>query len=232
MNVLIVDTETTGLGDDAEIIEFAAVLYNVKHRTILQQMSTLRSCNENPAFEVNRIEIESAQLMTNELRGSFDMALSFLCVMASKADYIVAHSAEFDKRMIDNYIKNYGPLFEFFDKKWICTKTEFKWPVRKGCLLNLVHIAVDLGVPVVSAHRALTDCILLAQCFDKVLDLEARIKDATLPRFVFKAVVSYDDKDQAKEAGFTWDSEKRAWFKKMTHEEAKGLPFEALQILS
>ena len=54
---------------------------------------------------------------------------------------------------------------------------------------------------------------------------------ATEPRFLYKALVSYEDRSLAKKAGFLWNNlEQGAWAKKLTVEEANSLDFK-VQIL-
>lgn len=219
MKLLILDTETTGLdiSSGAKIIEIAAILYSVTHKTILQQVSFLKPCTDNLAYEVNRIPLEAANSVECI---PLDASFTLLCAMAYDADFVVAHNAEFDKAFIDDITNKEHPLFEFMDKKWICTKQDFKWPIRDGSPLNLIHIAVELGVPVVSAHRALSDCTLIANCFDKLPDLKERIQNSLIERYAYQAILDYDNRQLAKDKGFTWDSEKRVWLKRMTEEEA------------
>ena len=166
-NILIIDTETTGLdprnGD--KIIEIAAVLFNLKYKFVLQNYSTLFPCEINPVEHINHIPVD----VTN---CNFSLALSdsILIGMGHSAQACVAHNAEFDKKFVSllacgQYLLN---------KKWICTKANFTWPVSLP-RLRLEDICNGMKVPYTNAHRALTDCQLLAQCFEKVEDLEDRI---------------------------------------------------------
>lgn len=232
MNLLILDTETTGLetSKGAKIIEIGAVLYNVENKIILQQLSTLKYVEENPAVDINKIPLNASQLIPLESQ-IYDKAISMLCAMAKDADFFVAHNADFDKGFFKDMSENEQPLFELMDKKWICTKEDFTWPIPKGSLLNLVHIAVALGVPIVSAHRALADCLLIASCFDKLEDLQERIEDATKQRFVFRALLGYDERQLAKDHGFTWNGDSKMWTKRLTEQEASSLSFKVSAIL-
>lgn len=222
-NLLIIDTETTGLDPkNGKLIEIAAIYYNVASRTILHQMSTLFSANSNEAFEINRISIDSLKEV-NDINGRSAMAL--LEQMASTADAVVAHNAAFDRAWIERY-----PDSSLLLKKWICTKEDFKWPIRKGVALNLVHIAVDLGVPIISAHRALTDCQLIVRCFDKVEDLEERLEKALSSKCTYIARVNYANRQIAKDHGFSWNGALQAWTKKLMPEEITLLPFPTRKI--
>ncbi len=138
--------------------------------------------------------------------------------MMIAADAIIAHNAEFDK----SWLKTLTSLSSLCDeKKWICTRNDFTWPISKGTALHLIHISVAMGVPVVSAHRALTDCKLIADCFDKIDNLEERLIEAQVERYIYIGKVSYSDRQLAKDAGFIWNELcANNWAKKMTESQA------------
>ncbi len=170
LNILIIDTETTGLYPEkgAICIEIAALLYSVKFKKVLQTFSTFLPCETNDVEHINNIKAEwTRETMAKE------MPLRYLNEMAHYADFIVAHSAEFDKKFLATI-----PALKdkhLFQTKWICTKEHFQWPValtRK----RLRDVCYAMKVPYVDAHRALTDCTFLADCFSKIEDLEERIR--------------------------------------------------------
>lgn len=168
-NVLIVDLETTGLHPEhsAQIIELGAILYNIKHKAILQQFSTLIPCNENPVQHINNINPEITKLIPY-----YPYWEDVLTVMVNHAkDVCVAHNAQFDKKFL---LHNNRFKYLFADTKWICTKNDFKWPVplKRN---RLQDVCEAMGVPYVNAHRSLADCTFIAQCFSKVEDLQQRI---------------------------------------------------------
>lgn len=166
-NVLIIDTETTGLYPEkgAKVIEVGAILYNVPTRSILQNFSTLFPCEENPVQDVNGISADSTRKPM-----PFEVANRQLELMAEYSDAMIAHNAEFDRKFLKTLsvwtVMSHLPL--------ICTKADFKWP----CQLyrnRLQDVCEGMGVPYVDAHRALNDCRFLALCFSKVVNLEQRL---------------------------------------------------------
>ncbi len=168
-NVLIVDTETTGLHPDKgdQLIEIAAVLYNIKHKTILQQFSTLFPCDANPVEHINGISAES----TRE-EYPLEFVNSQLKIMLQSVGAVVAHNAQFDRKFVREL-----KLPEFDEMPWICTKADFEWPVNLH-RNRLEDVCVSMGVPYIDAHRALNDCRLIAACFDRVVDLAMRLNNA------------------------------------------------------
>lgn len=166
MNILILDTETTGLAPEkgAKLIEVGALLYNVEHKVVLQTLSTFLPSATNEAEHINHIRPEWTLVPVD-----VDGAARMLEAMAKRANCIVAHNAQFDKRFM-----RLMPLADsFWEKPWVCTKDKFRWPVSLG-RYRLEDICHAMGVPYIQAHRSLTDCHFLADCFTKVYDLAER----------------------------------------------------------
>ena len=166
-NILIIDTETTGLHPEkgAKLIEVGAVLFNVKYKAVLQCYSSLLPCDENPVEHINHINVEWTKSPY-----SIEEIDPILVNLANNSEAIVAHNAQFDKKFIS--LLKCG--IYLLNHRWICTKNNFTWPVPLS-RLRLEDICNAMGVPYIDAHRALQDCLLLAQCFAKVEDLQNRI---------------------------------------------------------
>ena len=144
------------------------------------------------------------------------------------ADVVLAHRAEFDKSFLEasegfNEIWGGAPA-----KPWVCTKFHVAWPGAKSGE-HLVHLALAYGVGVLAAHRALTDCDTIARILTRVKeqghDLQALIGDAMKPRQRVQALVSFEQKDLAKEAGFAWDPQGKRWTRECTADEVLKLKF-------
>ena len=170
MNLLILDTETTGLAPSkgAKLIEIAALLYNVEDRVVLKTLASFFPCDSNPVEHINNIKPDWTNRATNP------WAIQALTVMATEAHAYVAHNASFDKTFLETAI---APAHIFWLKPWICTKNDFKWPVPLP-RNRLQDVCVAMGVPYVEAHRALTDCQFIVDCFNRVPDLQQRVEDA------------------------------------------------------
>ena len=224
-NICIIDTETTGLDpENGNILEVAAVLFNVPTRSILAQASVLCYNDTNEAYHVNRIEVESLK----KIEASLEVAtFTAIRTMIIQSDALVAHNAEFDRKWLDT-------LVDFQDlnrnKKWICTRNDVIWPVRKGISLSLINICADLGVPIVNTHRALADCLLLVDALQCIDDIEGFLDKSGKGRITYHAKIDYDQRQLAKDAGFLWDNLKKIWYAKLTPEQAASLPFLAYPV--
>ena len=87
-------------------------------------------------------------------------------------------------------------------------------------------LALAYGVPVWNAHRALTDCIYLAEVFKRCDGLENLLIRALEPKVLFRAQISYEERHLAKNAGFRWnESVKGAWSRRMSRRDMEKLEF-------
>lgn len=224
-NVLITDTETDGTHEGAVCIEVAAILYDVNHGAAIRSFASLIRAESNAAEPVNRIP---ATMLADA--PTPDTVWPFILKMASKAEAICAHGADFDRRFVHPFL---------LDKPWICTMNDLTWPRAQKPGESLVKLALahDLGVSY--AHRALADCDLLARLLTRVremgADLQAFLARGLRPKALFVvADRSFDPERNAKckLAGFGWDKPEapRQWSRRMAIEDAPALPFAVQQV--
>ena len=221
--LLIVDTETTGLDADRDqCLELGAILFSVPHRQVLAQMSCLLPVDHNPAESINRIPAEVSRVDQPWADG-----LAWFEQLMERADYLVAHNAAFDRQWFGR-----GALPEA-KRPWLCTLEDIRWPEARNLRArpSVIDLALAYGIPVWSAHRALTDCTYLAEVFQRCDDLELLIAHALEPRRLVRAQVSYDQRHLAKEAGFRWNEPvKGAWARRLSEREEQELPFTVVPV--
>lgn len=229
-SLVIVDTETTGLDPTtASTIEVAGVIYSVAHRTVIESFATLACNPTNEAEAINRIPAaalgvaRSARHAWNRLNDLIDAA----CGPAA----FMAHRAEFDRGFIAAGSPELAARLP-----WVCSKFDVEWP-RSKVGSSCVEMALAHGVPVASAHRALTDCMLIAGTLASVQaeghDLAAMIAKAMRPKAKFVvAETGFSEARNAlaKAAHFRW--EKPYWIRTMAIEDAASLPFKVRQLQS
>lgn len=221
--LLILDTETTGLDPrEHQCIEVGAVLFDVPRRSVLSQVSFLLPCQSNPAQAVNGID----PLLTRQQQ-PWQSALACFEALVEAADLLVAHNAAFDRQWF-----GLGPLPNL-SKPWLCSMEDIRWPADRQLRANpsVRDLALAYGVPVWAAHRALTDCIYLAQVFERCGDLEQLLLQGLEPRRLYRARLSYEERHQAREAGFRWNEPvSGAWSRKLSEREVALLPFPVVPV--
>lgn len=241
---LIVDVETTGLDPATDrCTEVGAILYSLTSASSLVEFSAITACQStNPEAEaltgITQAMISEANNVRDIIeRETGDRHLgNMVSCLAATADVVIAHNAEFDRQWLE---------LETCDLPWLCTLEDFRFPgVTPG--QSLTSLALALGVPVVSAHRALTDCRLISaiftRCHERGHDLQELFRIAQRPKALFVAVDNGNffrlpeaERNAMiaarKAAGFKWDRiVPKAWARRMPVEDARELPFQVREI--
>ena len=221
--LLLLDCETTGLqvGTD-ELCEIGAVLFSVPHRAVLQQLSFLLPIAANGAQEINGID----PVLTQQPQ-PWQQGLQWFESLLAVADVVVAHNAAFDRQWFGT-----APL-PVIEMPWLCSMEDIRWPADRHLRSNpsVRDLALAYSVPVWAAHRALTDCIYLAQVFERCSDLEHLLVQGMEPRRLYRARLSYEERHQAREAGFRWNEPvSGAWSRRLSEREAALLPFPVVPV--
>lgn len=227
MKLLIVDTEATDIIDPI-VCEIAVTLYQVgssKESTgVLGSCSTLIPVPSNPAEKFNGITTELTQASSLVS----DQALEWIEAIADMSDYAIAFNAEFDAPLVDALIG---------EQNWLCAMRDFDWGYpnsNKTGGYKLTDLALWLGIGISTVHRAADDVRLLVECLNRRINklpemLELAIVRSNSPVHEVQALVSYENRDLAKLAGFEWKSERRAWLKNIREcdfSEIDGFPFD------
>ena len=215
--VLILDCETSGIDPLTDrILEIGAVLWDVSTICILECYSALihdPADPSNAAEATNRIAPSALQ------RGRpLEEVNRRLAELVDRADVATAWNAKFDAAFLTDRV----PI------PWICAMDDLQYP-RSSSSKSLIATALAHGLGVADAHRALTDCLLLARLFERVAegdaDLQAFFERGLRPKLLFQALVPKPGA-QAKAAGFRWNEDGSfRWLRAMPPEDAARLPF-------
>jgi DNA polymerase III subunit epsilon len=216
---LILDCETDGLDPrTCRIIEIAVTLYDLKLATPIASFAALARGDSNAAEHINGIPVAS-------LAEAFEQERLWVavCDLMASADVICAHNASFDRSFVEAS-QGFNSVWRCADGTgrrtipWVCALNHVQWP-GKRTRNDLTSLALSLGVPVIAAHRAATDVDILCRILTRVselgTDLQTLIGDALAPRQRVMALVSFDQKDKAKAAGFTWEADKKRWVREV-----------------
>ena len=224
---IICDVETTGLDPAKDrVVEVGCILYSLEHATPVASFASLVHGEGNPAERINRIP---SNALTNAPVAQYAWnRLSEFIDCAGDDAVFIAHRAEFDRSFIAAVASKLSARLP-----WVCSKFDIEWPLSKPGA-SCVEMALAHGVPVVSAHRALTDCMLVAKTIEAVQglghDVNAMLERALRPKATFQALVSYDDREKAKAAGFSWNGAAKVWTRSMAAEDTAALPFPVREV--
>ena len=164
-NALILDTETTGLGDDAEVVELAVI--DCTGNVLLDTL--VRPSGPVPAEAAAIHGITDAMLADAPTWS--EIHDRFCCLVEGRQ--VVIYSREFDARVISQTARRYGlPAPQGFDQvlehdriqcamhvyaefrgEWSEERGQYRWQ-------KLSAAAQQQGVTVENAHRALGDCLM------------------------------------------------------------------------
>ncbi|WP_234775044.1 exonuclease domain-containing protein [Paraburkholderia tropica] len=155
--VAVVDTETTGLDAHDEPISLGIVLYEVDlpKGGLVREIDAYYGTRQ-PAAPISPGAFAVHGISAAELSGK-QIDTSHVLALLRQADYVIAHHAEFDGRML-------GQLFpEIHRKRWRCSYRQIWWTDHvQVANRKLDTICAALGVPRPSPHNALDDCRALA----------------------------------------------------------------------
>lgn len=161
-NFVVIDTETTGMTADDEVIELAVVNMD---GTVLYD-STFCPKTEVSCFAsaVNHITTESL-CDSPEFAGEWN---KIKALIGNKK--ILAHNASFDKRMIKQTLEKYNMDASVVETLF-CGCYDSKSIVKKHIELgsySLENIAHDLGIKRAESHRAADDCIMTLEVLSRL----------------------------------------------------------------
>ena len=213
---IVLDTETTGLGPDDEVIELgmAAVAYDpsvacIDH--VVRTFGALRQPSRPIPADVSRLtgisdrDVAGHAIDDEEVRA-----------FVSDATIVVAHNAAFDRPVVERT----WPLFA--DVPWACSLTQVDWKMegfegrKLGQLLCERRRFFD-------GHRALDDVLALVHLLQQPLTLgptafELMMREAAgVSVRVWATASPYERKAALKARGYRWASGEgrtpRAWWR-------------------
>lgn len=167
---LIIDTETTGLEDNDEIIQIAII--DTRGHVLLDTFVKPTKEISPKACAVHGIEEKH---LTHALTFAelYHSIAKLLCKQS-----LIAYNAEFDKRLLMQTCEKYG-LSEIEILDWTCAmeKYAYFWGKRQADKFrrqNLSLACKQQDLPVTNAHNAVNDCLLTLKLIQVMANAEKR----------------------------------------------------------
>ena len=203
-----IDTETTGVGDDDEVIELVMTpfFFNSSGR-IGKVLAPIRMLNE-PTREISEKITKITGLTRADVAGH-RIDPSVVSGVLSRAKVVVAHNAKFDRKHLSRYVDE--------NAVWLCSRSDVDWDEIGISSTKLDYLAYCFGF-YYEAHRATDDVAALIHLIAQVHPardhtvLAEMFSRGLRPQVVVEAYGSpFETKDALRERGYRWDAEKKVW---------------------
>lgn len=220
MKILGFDVETTGLNPDTDrVTEVGAVLFNCEEHAPVRITGYLVKSDIPVSAEITKLT-GITQSMIDEDGIASRGALEGVLRQAKSASFFCAHNADFDRGFLQAWCKREG--LEMPGIPWIDTRTDLESAAySRGKSASLKYLCADHNF-LYPAHRAVSDVLAMLQLLD-MYDINKIVERARTPNISVRAVVDYDSRLLAKEAGFFWVPERKRWEMKLKETELAAL---------
>ena len=200
----VLDTETTGLEDDDEVIALHYLM--VKFSDDFEQFKVFADYTmyREPSKEISEEITKLTGITYEDVRGK--EIPNCLIEEIFDVDFVVAHNAEFDKKKIEYTFPNTK-----LNVPWGCTSKDIDWK-SKGCATtSLASLVAQYLKCYMTHHDPKQDSwASFWLAFLNFKELTEAIYKDTYRVYAHKS--PFDNKDNLKSAGFKWSSEDRVWF--------------------
>jgi DNA polymerase III subunit epsilon len=220
MLILGLDTETQGLDASKDrVTEWGLVLWDSETKQPVRISGFLVKV---PGGVSN--EIEKLTGITNDLLEKYGVepaaAMKAVQGMVAQAEYLVAHNKDFDKAFYEGECARLGLAPS--TKPWVDTRVDLP-PVAYtlGKSASLKYMACDHNF-IYPAHRAVNDVLAMLEILGRY-DVNETIRRSQTPNLSIRAVVDYDARHLAKEAGFHWQPDAKLWTRQVKADELDNL---------
>lgn len=219
-----VDVETTGLEEDARIIQLALVRFGFDAFGAVYDVGPATEQLQDPGIPLPDHITELTGITDDDVRGqAIDEDL--VATLLDGVGLVIAHNAAFDRPRVEARLPRFAAL------PWACSYGEVEWE-RFGCVgKKLPHILQGTCSEFYNAHRALDDCLVGVHVLASA-QLEGRsalsylLESARQPTLRVWAVDSpFELKEALKQRGYRWHDgttgRSKCWYRDCTPAECE-----------
>lgn len=209
VRLAVIDSETTGLGDDDKMIEFALVKMSIDPSGQLCDICYPLEGLESPGTPLRPMIETITGLNDSMLAGKrFDEAV--LQDQLADVDAIVAFNARFDARF-------WRERFPWITQPWICAQKDIDWHAQGHAERSQTGLLAAKGF-FYEAHRAAPDAwalaiLLASQARDGRTIAANLVEGARRSTHRVRAIgAPFACREDLKEAGYRWDTIAKTWW--------------------
>jgi DNA polymerase-3 subunit epsilon len=221
LQVVVLDTETTGLDSTKDKIIELAILRLAVDSVTGQPVGGVQVYDglEDPGFAIPPEVVGITGITDEDVKGQH-LDEKRIADLLEGVDVVIAHNAGFDRPFCEKRIA------QFIALDWGCSFADMDWKAQGQSSAKLESLALAQGL-FYDAHRAETDChallaVLTAPLISKKSSRLAHILDQVKkPAFRLAATQApFDAKDTLKARGYRWNSDQKVWHTRLSDEIA------------
>lgn len=212
VNLLVVDTETTGTSfSDDEIVEFTGlkVLCEQASGRVLA-ITEVYSSLDDPKRPIPASSTEIHGITDEMVKGQ-SIDATRVAELCHDVDLVIAHNAAFDRPFLERRL----PLFK--DMRFACSHLQVPWADEGFGGSKLEYLVAQCGF-FYDAHRSEIDCRALLAVLATPLKrsqrqpLQLLLEAASVGKTkVFATKAPFESKDLLKTRGYRWDGLQKVW---------------------
>jgi DNA polymerase-3 subunit epsilon len=209
----VVDCETTGLGDDDEVVELAIVpfAYDKETGRVVRNFLHAPLCMVREPSKPIPAASTAIHGITQEMVAGHSIAQADVEEALDGISLVIAHNARFDRPMVERHWSAFASI------AWACSCDEIDWRGMGFSSRSLEHVLLRQGW-FFDGHRALDDA--MATLFLLTLDLptgepalSALLANARKPSYYVGVYGTPIDENQALKArGYDWNKPAKTWW--------------------
>jgi DNA polymerase-3 subunit epsilon len=212
---VVVDVETTGIGDDDVVIELALRRFRADPDGVVVKIDRPYSWLEDPRRELPEDIVRLTGLTDAMLAGQVIDDEAAVRLLRS-ADFVCAHNARFDRGHVERRLPEAAGL------AWACSCSEVDWRARGFDGRSLGWLLAQVGY-FHGAHRAGDDVDAVIALLQHRLPagataLSEMLATAREPSWRFRAIgAAFELKERLRARGYRWDAERepKSWWREV-----------------
>lgn len=210
---VVVDVETTGIGDDDVIIELALRRFRADPEAVIVKIDRPYSWLEDPGRNLPEDIVRLTGLTDAEIAGKVIDDAAAIRLLRS-ADFVCAHNAAFDRGHVERRLPAAAGL------NWACSCNDIDWRASGFDGRSLGWLLAQVGY-FHGAHRAGDDVDAVIALLQKRLPpgwtaLAEMLERARAPSWRFKAIgAAFEVKEKLRLRGYRWDAAAKSWWREV-----------------